>query len=131
MHAPGKPVLDDAVSRFDRMGLTARFHTAGDAAVRAGLHAIEAARKGNGFSTLSHDVGHLREGLATTTCTKTICGAPEDTCGSFPLITAPSREFPGGATPECQPREAACLCCQGIARLTGSERPGRFWQFCS
>ena len=53
-----QPALDDAVTRFDRMGLTVKFHAAGDAAVRAGLHAIEAARKANGFSTLSHNVGH-------------------------------------------------------------------------
>jgi hypothetical protein len=53
-----QPVLDEAVTRFDRMGLTVKFHAAGDAAVRAGLHAIEAARKANGFSTLLHDVGH-------------------------------------------------------------------------
>jgi len=50
--------LDEAVTRFDSMGLTVKFHAAGDAAVRAGLHAVEAARKTNGFSTLSHNVGH-------------------------------------------------------------------------
>jgi predicted amidohydrolase YtcJ len=50
--------LDEAVTRFDSMGLTVKFHAAGDAAVRAGLHAVEAARKANGFSTLSHNVGH-------------------------------------------------------------------------
>lgn len=53
-----QPVLDEAVTRFDRMGLTVKFHAAGDAAVRAGLNAIGAARKANGFSTLLHDVGH-------------------------------------------------------------------------
>lgn len=51
-------VLDAAVTRFDRMGLTVKFHAAGDAAVRAGLNAIEAARKVNGFSGQMHDVGH-------------------------------------------------------------------------
>jgi predicted amidohydrolase YtcJ len=51
-------VLDAAVTRFDRMGLTVKFHAAGDAAVRAGLNAIEAARKANGFSGQMHDVGH-------------------------------------------------------------------------
>jgi predicted amidohydrolase YtcJ len=35
-----------------------KFHAAGDAAVRAGLDAIEAARKANGYSGLHHDVGH-------------------------------------------------------------------------
>ena len=33
-------------------------HAAGDAAVRAGLDAIEAARKANGFSGLLHEVAH-------------------------------------------------------------------------
>jgi predicted amidohydrolase YtcJ len=51
-------VLDAAVTRFDRMGLTVKFHAAGDAAVRAGLNAIAAARKKNGFSGLMHNVGH-------------------------------------------------------------------------
>lgn len=51
-------VLDEAVTRFDRMGLTVKFHAAGDAAVRAGLNAVEAARKANGFSGQMHDVGH-------------------------------------------------------------------------
>jgi predicted amidohydrolase YtcJ len=51
-------VLNAAVIDFDRRGLTVKFHAAGDAAVRAGLDAIEAARKANGFSGLLHDVGH-------------------------------------------------------------------------
>ena len=51
-------VLDQAVIRFDRMGLTVKFHSAGDAAVRAGLNAIEAARKTNGFSGQLHNTGH-------------------------------------------------------------------------
>lgn len=50
--------LDEAVTRFDRMGLTVKFHAAGDAAVRAGLKAIAAARKTNGFSSQMHNVGH-------------------------------------------------------------------------
>ena len=50
--------LDAAVSRFDRMGLTVKFHAAGDAAVRAGLRAIAAARRANGFGGLMHNVGH-------------------------------------------------------------------------
>ena len=53
-----QPVLDEAVTRFDRMGLTVKFHAAGDAAVHAGLNAIEAARTANGFSTRLHNVGH-------------------------------------------------------------------------
>src|SRR5262249_15136213 len=51
-------VLSEAVTRFDRMGLTVKFHAAGDAAVRAGLNAIQAARAANGFSGLMHNVGH-------------------------------------------------------------------------
>lgn len=51
-------VLDEAVTRFDRMGLTVKFHAAGDAAVREGLNAIEAARKANGYSPQMHNVGH-------------------------------------------------------------------------
>jgi predicted amidohydrolase YtcJ len=51
-------VLNDAVTRFDRMGLTVKFHAAGDASVRAALNAIAATRDANGFSGLLHDVGH-------------------------------------------------------------------------
>jgi predicted amidohydrolase YtcJ len=51
-------VLNAAVIDFDRQGLTVKFHAAGDAAVRAGLDAIEAARKANGFSGNLHNVGH-------------------------------------------------------------------------
>jgi len=51
-------VIDAAVTRFDRMGLAVKFHAAGDAAVHAGLNAIEAARRANGFSGVLHDVGH-------------------------------------------------------------------------
>ena len=51
-------VLKDAVTDLDRRGFTVKFHAAGDAAVRAGLDAIEAARKANGFSGNLHDVGH-------------------------------------------------------------------------
>jgi hypothetical protein len=50
--------LNEAVIDFDRQGLTVKFHAAGDAAVRAGLNAIEAARKANGYSGVLHDVGH-------------------------------------------------------------------------
>jgi predicted amidohydrolase YtcJ len=51
-------VLNDAVTRFDGMGLTVKFHSAGDAAVRAGLDAIEAARVANGPNDRRHNVGH-------------------------------------------------------------------------
>jgi predicted amidohydrolase YtcJ len=51
-------VLNSAVTRFDRMGLTVKFHAAGDAAVHAGLEAIAAARQANGFGPMMHNVGH-------------------------------------------------------------------------
>jgi predicted amidohydrolase YtcJ len=51
-------VLNEAVTRFDRMGLTVKFHAAGDAAVRAGIDAIAAARRRNGFGPQMHNVGH-------------------------------------------------------------------------
>ncbi|MFF1698161.1 amidohydrolase [Streptomyces sp. NPDC058257] len=51
-------VLDRAVTRFDRMGITVKFHAAGDAAVRAALDAIEAARTANGHGPCMHNVGH-------------------------------------------------------------------------
>lgn len=50
--------LDALVTHFDAMGMTVKFHAAGDAAVREALNAIEAARKANGFSGYYHDVGH-------------------------------------------------------------------------
>jgi predicted amidohydrolase YtcJ len=50
--------LNKAVIDFDARGLTVKFHAAGDAAVRAGLDAIAAARRVNGFSGVLHDVGH-------------------------------------------------------------------------
>jgi predicted amidohydrolase YtcJ len=66
-HEPGREkgllmlspdVVNPLVTRLDAKGLTVKFHAAGDAAVRAGLDAIEAARKANGFSGQLHDVGH-------------------------------------------------------------------------
>jgi len=51
-------VLKAATVRFDSMGLVVKYHAAGDAAVREGLDAIEAARKANGYSGLMHEVGH-------------------------------------------------------------------------
>lgn len=51
-------VLNGAVTRFDRMGLTVKFHAAGDGAVHAALDAIEAARRANGAEGPRHDVGH-------------------------------------------------------------------------
>ncbi|MBT2189274.1 amidohydrolase family protein [Sphingobium sp. H33] len=50
--------LNALVVEFDREGLTVKFHAAGDAAVRAGLDAIAAARKANGFNHNYHNVAH-------------------------------------------------------------------------
>lgn len=51
-------VLNEAVAGFDRMGLTVKFHAAGDAAVRAALDAIGFAREQNGFGPQMHNIGH-------------------------------------------------------------------------
>lgn len=50
--------LKAALIDFDAQGFTVKMHAAGDAAVREGLDAIEAARKANGFSGQLHEVGH-------------------------------------------------------------------------
>lgn len=50
--------LNTLVTDLDRRGFTVKFHAAGDAAVRAGLDAIAAARAANGPSGLYHNVGH-------------------------------------------------------------------------
>ena len=51
-------ILDEAVARFDRQGLLIKFHAAGDAAIRAAIDAVKAARKSNGFGGPMHHVGH-------------------------------------------------------------------------
>jgi predicted amidohydrolase YtcJ len=50
--------LKAALIDFDKRGFTVKMHAAGDAAVREGLDAIEAARKANGFSGQLHEVAH-------------------------------------------------------------------------
>lgn len=50
--------LNPAVARFDRMGLSVKFHAAGDAAVRAAIDAIAFARQANGKGGPLHAVGH-------------------------------------------------------------------------
>ena len=52
--------LESAVSRFDQMGLQVHMHAIGDRAVRAGLDAIEAARKANGDLDNRHHISHLQ-----------------------------------------------------------------------
>jgi predicted amidohydrolase YtcJ len=50
--------LAEALTELDALGFTVKIHTAGDAAVRAGLDAIEQARKANGRSGLRHELAH-------------------------------------------------------------------------
>lgn len=50
--------LDAAVARFDKMGLSVKFHAAGDAAVRAAIDAIAYARQTNGRAGPMHAVAH-------------------------------------------------------------------------
>jgi len=50
--------LSALVTRLDALGLTVKMHAAGDAAVRAGLDAIEAARRENGFGGRLHELAH-------------------------------------------------------------------------
>ncbi|MFK7802663.1 MAG: amidohydrolase [Anaerolineae bacterium] len=50
--------LKDVLVRFDREGLIVKMHATGDAALRAGLDAIEAARLANGNSGLGHEISH-------------------------------------------------------------------------
>lgn len=50
--------LNAALARFDKMGLSVKFHAAGDAAVRAAIDAIAYARNANGPNGPIHAVGH-------------------------------------------------------------------------
>ncbi|BBE32566.1 amidohydrolase [Sphingosinicella microcystinivorans] len=53
-----QPALNEAVAKFDRMGLHVKFHAVGDGAVRSAISAAEYARKVNGWGGSAHDVGH-------------------------------------------------------------------------
>lgn len=53
-----QPLLDRIVTDFDRQGLHIKFHAAGDAAVRAAIEAVAAARHANGAGGPMHDVSH-------------------------------------------------------------------------
>lgn len=50
--------LGKIVTRLDAEGFTVKMHAAGDAAVRAGIDAIAAARTTNGYTGLLHNVAH-------------------------------------------------------------------------
>jgi predicted amidohydrolase YtcJ len=51
--------LNPAVTRWDKLGLTVKFHAVGDWAVRVALDSVEAARKANGPNGPHHEIGHL------------------------------------------------------------------------
>lgn len=51
-------LLDSETIRFDAQGLTIKFHASGDAAVRAAIDAVAAARRANGNSGLRHTIAH-------------------------------------------------------------------------
>jgi hypothetical protein len=51
-------ILSKDMIELDKRGYTVKIHTAGDAAVREGLDAIEAARKANGNRKLRHELAH-------------------------------------------------------------------------
>jgi predicted amidohydrolase YtcJ len=55
-HSPAD--LNAALVKLDALGLTVKMHATGDAALRAGLDAIAAARKANGDSGLRHEIAH-------------------------------------------------------------------------
>lgn len=50
--------LFPAVIKYDRAGLTVKFHAAGDGAVREAIDAVAAARRANGWGGPSHDIAH-------------------------------------------------------------------------
>jgi predicted amidohydrolase YtcJ len=52
--------LTEAVTRFDALGLQVHMHAIGDAAVRAGLDAVQAARERNGPRDGRHHIAHLQ-----------------------------------------------------------------------
>lgn len=52
-------VLAAAVTRFDKDGLTVKFHAWGDAAVEAASGAVQAARSANGPGGPRHEIGHI------------------------------------------------------------------------
>jgi predicted amidohydrolase YtcJ len=57
MHIDPELLKKDVVE-LDRRGFTVKMHAAGDYSVRAGLDAIEAARKANGNSGRHHELAH-------------------------------------------------------------------------
>lgn len=54
------PVVAEAVTALDRLGLQCHFHAIGDRAVRSALDAVEAARMSNGWTGPIHHIAHLQ-----------------------------------------------------------------------
>lgn len=52
--------LNDYVTRIDGVGLQVHFHAIGDRGVRECLDAVEAARRNNGDSGVTHHIAHLQ-----------------------------------------------------------------------
>ncbi|HEX5695852.1 MAG TPA: amidohydrolase, partial [Acidimicrobiia bacterium] len=52
--------LKEIVTELDRRGFSCHFHAIGDAAVRNGLDAVEAARLGNGWTGARHHISHIQ-----------------------------------------------------------------------
>ncbi|MEM7020455.1 MAG: amidohydrolase family protein, partial [Pseudomonadota bacterium] len=100
--------VNDIVTRADKQGLTVKFHAAGDAAVRAGLDAIEAARKANGMNKLWHNVGH------STFISKGDLGRAKALHAAFEL--SPYLWSPSPINDD-------------ITKATGAERIKRVWPF--
>lgn len=51
-------ILNDAVTRFDKMGMKVKLHASGQGAVHVALDAIEQAKRLNPNSNIVHDLGH-------------------------------------------------------------------------
>jgi predicted amidohydrolase YtcJ len=52
--------LREIVTDLDRRGFSCHFHAIGDAAVRSGLDAVEAARLANGWNGTRHHISHIQ-----------------------------------------------------------------------
>ncbi len=52
--------LREIVTELDRRGFSCHFHAIGDAAVRNGLDAVEAARMANGWTAARHHISHIQ-----------------------------------------------------------------------
>ena len=51
-------ILNEAVTRFDKMGIKTKMHASGQGGVHVALDAIEQARRSNPNSLVRHDLGH-------------------------------------------------------------------------